>query len=210
MITPEMLMSIMNECLSGSTSDWYVAQGRGMTDVDIFDGWINLVKAAELLNGNLAADRLDGAEAIAEFRGEPIHRTRYLLRSGLIPHGREGDRIVASKRVLWADWKRRTDPASPGDERLENGSGSINETVANKGMLSDDPDRSFVGCSDGSRHEIAYRIRLLKDLPLIDGKPGDIANHTGEVLVMNAVDAIKAISEGWGEVLGGKVRTKRS
>ena len=50
MIAPEALMRIMNECLSGSTSDWYVAQGRDMTDVDIGDGWIDLVKAAELLN----------------------------------------------------------------------------------------------------------------------------------------------------------------
>jgi hypothetical protein len=49
-ITPETLMSIMNECLSGATSDWYVKDGRDMTNVDIFDGWIDLIKAAELLN----------------------------------------------------------------------------------------------------------------------------------------------------------------
>ena len=82
---------------------------------------------------NLAADRLDGAEAIANFRGEPVHRTRYLLRSGLIPHGREGDRIVASKRVLWADWKRRTDPASPGNEGLDGDSVPISNVIANEG-----------------------------------------------------------------------------
>jgi len=87
----------------------------------------------KILDGNLAADRLDGAEAIAEFRGEPIHRTRYLLRSGLIPHGREGDRIVASKRVLWADWKRRTDPTSPGNEGLDGDSVPISNVIANEG-----------------------------------------------------------------------------
>jgi hypothetical protein len=51
-------------------------------------------------NLNIASDRLNGAEAIAAFRGEPVHRTRYLIRKGLLPVAREGERIVASKRVL--------------------------------------------------------------------------------------------------------------
>jgi hypothetical protein len=49
---------------------------------------------------NIADDRLDGAEAIAAFRGEPIHRTRYLIRKGLLPVAHEGERIVGSKRAL--------------------------------------------------------------------------------------------------------------
>jgi hypothetical protein len=51
-------------------------------------------------NLDIASDRLDGAEAIAAFRGEPIHRTRYLIRKGLIPVAHEGERIVGSKRRL--------------------------------------------------------------------------------------------------------------
>jgi hypothetical protein len=51
-------------------------------------------------NLSIADDRLVGAKAIAEFRGEKIERTRYLLRLGLIPVYREGAAIIASKRVL--------------------------------------------------------------------------------------------------------------
>ena len=56
----------------------------------------------------IADDRLEGAEAIAQFRGEPVRRTRYLLGRGVIPHGREGDRFVASKRVLREHWEQLT------------------------------------------------------------------------------------------------------
>jgi hypothetical protein len=49
---------------------------------------------------DIAEDRLDGAQAIADFRGEELHRTRYLIRIGAIPVAREGERIVGSKRVL--------------------------------------------------------------------------------------------------------------
>jgi len=49
---------------------------------------------------NIAEDRLNGAEAIAAFRGEPVFRMRYLIRKGLLPVAREGQRIVGSKRVL--------------------------------------------------------------------------------------------------------------
>jgi hypothetical protein len=51
-------------------------------------------------NLDIASDRLDGAEAIAAFRGENVHRTRYLIRKGLLPVAREGERIVGSKRRL--------------------------------------------------------------------------------------------------------------
>ena len=50
MLTPETLLSVMNECLHAMTSDWYMSDGSDMTRVDIGDGWIDLVKAAELLN----------------------------------------------------------------------------------------------------------------------------------------------------------------
>jgi len=35
---------------------------------------------------DIAEDRLNGAEAIAAFRGEPVFRTRYLIRKGLLPY----------------------------------------------------------------------------------------------------------------------------
>jgi hypothetical protein len=53
---------------------------------------------------DIAEDRLNGAEAIAAFRGEPVFRTRYLIRKGLLPVAREGQRIVGSKRVLRAHY----------------------------------------------------------------------------------------------------------
>jgi hypothetical protein len=49
---------------------------------------------------DFCSDRLVGSNAIAEFRGEPVERTRYLIRRNLIPTYREGTRIIASRRVL--------------------------------------------------------------------------------------------------------------
>jgi hypothetical protein len=57
-------------------------------------------EAAKLDNLNIADDRLNGAEEIAKFRGEPVHRTRYLIRKKMIPVAFEGERIVGSKRRL--------------------------------------------------------------------------------------------------------------
>jgi hypothetical protein len=57
---------------------------------------------------DIASDRLDGAQATADFRGEPLHRTRYLIRKGLIHVSREGERIVASKRALRQQWRKAT------------------------------------------------------------------------------------------------------
>jgi hypothetical protein len=51
---------------------------------------------------NLKRDILRGAQAIADFRGEALDRTRYLIRKKLIPTYREGGIICASKRVLVA------------------------------------------------------------------------------------------------------------
>jgi hypothetical protein len=50
---------------------------------------------------NIADDRLNGAQEIADFRGEPIHRMRYLLRHNLIAGvWREGERYIGSKRAI--------------------------------------------------------------------------------------------------------------
>jgi hypothetical protein len=56
----------------------------------------------------IADDRLVGAEAIAKFRGDSVRRTRYLIERGLLPVGREGDIIVASKRTLREHWQKLT------------------------------------------------------------------------------------------------------
>jgi hypothetical protein len=69
-------------------------------------------------------------------------------------------------------------------------------------MSPDDPGRTFVRYPDGREYEVAYRVRLLKDLPLIDGEPGDVANHAGEVLVMNAFDTVETLRAGFGKVIG--------
>jgi hypothetical protein len=63
------------------------------------------------VSGNLetiADDRLVGAKAISDFRGEPVRRTRYLLQKGLIPHGYEGTLLVASKKRLREHWLETT------------------------------------------------------------------------------------------------------
>jgi hypothetical protein len=49
----------------------------------------------------LADDRLDGAVAIARFLGiKPEHKIYPKLAAGLIPHVREGDKYIGSKRRL--------------------------------------------------------------------------------------------------------------
>jgi hypothetical protein len=61
----------------------------------------------------LADDRLVGVAQIAKFRGEAERRTRHLISRGLLPTGREGDLIVASKRVLREQWERTTSAKDP-------------------------------------------------------------------------------------------------
>ena len=56
----------------------------------------------------LADDRLVGVAAIAAYIGELRRRTQYLIDTRQLPHGREGKRIVASKRVLLAHWAKLT------------------------------------------------------------------------------------------------------
>ena len=55
-----------------------------------------------------AADRLDGAQAIARYLGITPRQVRYRAERGLLPHGREGERMVGSKRALDAYWRQLT------------------------------------------------------------------------------------------------------
>ena len=60
-----------------------------------------------------AADRLRGYGAIARFYlGEDTQKTRWeivrLARRKIIPVGKEGGKVVASKKQLLALWERRT------------------------------------------------------------------------------------------------------
>ena len=59
-------------------------------------------------DNSVAQDALRGAKQIADFRGEPLRRTNYLLERGLIPAGKEGNHWVASKSVLRAHHARLT------------------------------------------------------------------------------------------------------
>ena len=61
-----------------------------------------------------AEDRLNGAEEIARFLGTTVRRARYLIERGELPVAREGRaRIVASKAVLGARWRRMTGGDQP-------------------------------------------------------------------------------------------------
>jgi|RhiMethySRZTD1v2_1073278.scaffolds.fasta_scaffold11523_2 hypothetical protein len=62
--------------------------------------WLWAAMAETQLDLDFSNDRLVGTEAIAEFRGESVERTRYLIRRNVIPTYREGTRIIASRRVL--------------------------------------------------------------------------------------------------------------
>jgi hypothetical protein len=65
-------------------------------------------------NWTPAQDRLEGAEAIAAYLGTSVRRARYLIEKGELPIAREGGvRIVASKRVLAARWRRMTGGEQP-------------------------------------------------------------------------------------------------
>ncbi|HEY1246635.1 MAG TPA: hypothetical protein VGF29_17560 [Hyphomicrobiaceae bacterium] len=55
-----------------------------------------------------ADDRIEGASAIAAFYGLTKRQARWRIDCGLIPHAREGKRIVASKRALRAHWLSAT------------------------------------------------------------------------------------------------------
>jgi hypothetical protein len=55
-----------------------------------------------------ALDRIEGAKAIAAFLGVTERQARWRIDRGLIPHAREGERIVASKRALIEHWRKAT------------------------------------------------------------------------------------------------------
>ena len=55
-----------------------------------------------------ALDRIEGAKAIAAFYGLTERQARWRIDRGLIPHAREGERVVASKRALQEHWRRAT------------------------------------------------------------------------------------------------------
>ncbi len=55
-----------------------------------------------------AQDRLERAEAIARFLGITTRQARWRMDRGMIPHGREGERFVASRRALSEHWRRIT------------------------------------------------------------------------------------------------------
>ena len=55
-----------------------------------------------------AKDRIEGAKAIATFYGVTERQVRWRIDRGLIPHTREGERIVASKKALIAHWRKAT------------------------------------------------------------------------------------------------------
>lgn len=59
-----------------------------------------------------AADRIQGAANIARFLGISERQCRWRLERGLIPHGREGEAIVASKRALAEHWRKSTSAQS--------------------------------------------------------------------------------------------------
>jgi hypothetical protein len=63
---------------------------------------------AVLDNLQISADRLDGGQEIADFLNVPLERARYLIRNKLIPYGREGRNIIASRRALRAHYAKAT------------------------------------------------------------------------------------------------------
>jgi hypothetical protein len=56
----------------------------------------------------LGADLLRGIKAIAQFLGESERRCYYLVERGLIPCGKEGASLVASRAALRAHYARIT------------------------------------------------------------------------------------------------------
>jgi hypothetical protein len=67
---------------------------------------------AILDNLQISTDRLDGAQEIADYLDVPLERARYLIRARLIPFGREGRNIIASKRALRENYAKVTGVAA--------------------------------------------------------------------------------------------------
>jgi len=71
----------------------------------------NFPPEAEATDANptsLADDLLHGAEQIGEYIGQPARRAYYLCEKGLIPCGKLGLNVIASKRTLAAYFARLT------------------------------------------------------------------------------------------------------
>ena len=66
---------------------------------------------AVIMADHLAADRLSGVRAIADFIGEDDRRTYYLLERKLIPAGKLGSQWVGSKKRLRDHYDRITSGA---------------------------------------------------------------------------------------------------
>jgi hypothetical protein len=66
---------------------------------------------------SIAADRTEGARAIAAFLGVTERQARWRIDRGLIPHAREGERIVASRRALRDHWRRATSGSGAPDRQ---------------------------------------------------------------------------------------------
>jgi len=58
--------------------------------------------------GTLSEDTLRGVSAIAEYIGESVRRTYYLLERSYLPGGKLGATWIASKRVLRAHYAALT------------------------------------------------------------------------------------------------------
>jgi hypothetical protein len=58
---------------------------------------------------DIARDRIRGVKKNAEFLGEPERRVSYLIERGVIPTGREGSAIIASKARLRVYHRQLTD-----------------------------------------------------------------------------------------------------
>lgn len=56
---------------------------------------------------DVGSDRLRGVSQIARFLNEPERRVAYIIERGILPVGREGTAIVASKARL-RDYHRKT------------------------------------------------------------------------------------------------------
>jgi hypothetical protein len=58
------------------------------------------------MKAGIGEDKLSGAEAIAEFIGEPLRRTFHLLETRQIPAGKIGGKWVASKTAVREHYER--------------------------------------------------------------------------------------------------------
>ena len=63
---------------------------------------------ARPIDETIAADLLNGLEAIGRFIGQPAHRAKVLIRRGIIPATRWGKEYVGSRRHIAQSVDRET------------------------------------------------------------------------------------------------------